>query len=104
MTTAALSPAEVRALPASVTALQAFAAINVGTTFGYHLLAQGEFPIQGTKVGRTWRFRRGDVLAFLGLDEDPGGAEVESAPLAGNDDAPGVEPGAPVEPATPTSK
>jgi hypothetical protein len=103
MTTAApLSPEQVRDLPAMPTALQAFAALNIGETNGYALIRSGEFPIEVVKFGRAFRVRKADLLAFLGLSETPA-AEVQSA-AASNDDAPGVQPGAPVEQPAPTSK
>jgi hypothetical protein len=103
MTTAApLSPEQVRDLPAMPTALQAFAALNIGETLGYQLIRDAEFPIEVIKFGRAFRVRKADLLAFLGISE-PSAAEVQSA-AATNDDAPGVQPGAPVEQPAPTSK
>jgi hypothetical protein len=103
MTTAApLSPEQVRDLPAMPTALQAFAALNIGETLGYQLIKDGEFPVEVVKFGRAFRVRKADLLSFLGLSETPA-AEVQSAAVS-NDDAPGVQPGAPVEQPEPTSK
>jgi len=103
MTTATpLSPEQVRDLPAMPTVLQAFAALNIGETNGYALVKNGEFPIEVVKFGRAFRVRKADLLRFLGLTETAA-AEVQSA-AATNDDAPGVQPGAPVEQPAPTSK
>ncbi|MDX3679471.1 helix-turn-helix domain-containing protein [Streptomyces scabiei] len=102
MTTAApLSPEQVRSLPAMPTVLEAFAALNIGETNGYGLIRRGEFPVEVIKFGRAFRVRKADLLAFLGLSETAA-AEVQSA-AAANDDAPGVQPGAPVEQPAPTS-
>lgn len=106
MTTATpLSLDQVRALPAMPTALQAFAALNIGETNGYKLIADGEFPVDIVRVGRAFRVRKTELLAFLGLPEHAD-AEVQSASAtAGNDDAPGVQPEAPsAEQPAPTSK
>lgn len=102
MTTAApLTPEQVRDLPAMLSAQQAFAALNIGKTLGYQLVEDGEFPVEVIKLGRIFRVRKADVLNFLGLSETAA-AEVQSA-AATNDDAPGVQPGAPVEQPAPTS-
>ncbi|MFC8002949.1 hypothetical protein ACFUCH_03775 [Streptomyces olivaceus] len=104
MTTAApLTPAQVAALPAMPTALEAFAALNVGQTLGYQMVRDGEFPIEVLRFGRSFRVRKADLLTYLGLAEFVA-AEVQSA-AATNDDAPGVQPGAPsTEQPAPTSK
>lgn len=104
MTTAApLTPAQVAALPAMPSALEAFAALNIGQTLGYQMVRDGEFPIEVLRFGRSFRVRKVDLLAYLGLAEFVA-AEVQSA-AATNDDAPGVQPEAPSteQPAT-TSK
>jgi hypothetical protein len=103
MTTATpLSLDQVRALPAMPTALEAFAALNIGETSGYALINSGEFPIEIVKFGRAFRVRKTELLAFLGLPEHAD-AEVQSASAtAGDDGAPGVQPGAPSEQSAPT--
>ncbi|MDX3839016.1 hypothetical protein [Streptomyces europaeiscabiei] len=101
-TTTPLSPEQVRDLPAMPTALQAFAALNIGETLGYELIKGGEFPIEVVKFGRAFRVRKADLLAFLGLSETAA-VEVQSA-AATNDDAPGVQPEASVEQPAPTCK
>ncbi|MEU2340115.1 helix-turn-helix domain-containing protein [Streptomyces sp. NPDC013172] len=76
-TTTALTPEEVRALPAMVNSKTAFAAVAVGETLGYELINSGEFPVEAVKFGRTYRFRKADLLAFLGLTE---AADAEAVP------------------------
>lgn len=100
MTTAApLTPAQVIALPAMPTALEAFAALNIGETLGYELIKKDEFPIDVVRFGRAFRVRKAELLAYLGLAEFFA-AEVQSAAI--NDDVPGVQPGTPSEQPTPT--
>jgi len=104
MTTAApLTPAQVASLPAMPSVLEAFAALNIGQTLGYQMVRDGEFPIEVIRLGRIFRVRKADLLTYLGLAEFVA-AEVQSA-AATNDDAPGVQPGAPsTEQPAPTSK
>ena len=66
-TTAALSPAEILALPAMPTAQQAFAALNIGTSTGYQLIKDGDFPLEVVSLGRALRVRRAELLALVGL-------------------------------------
>ncbi|MEU5664723.1 helix-turn-helix domain-containing protein [Streptomyces longwoodensis] len=101
-TATALTPDEVRALPAMLTSAQAFAALAVGETLGYELINSGQFPVEAIRFGRVYRFRKADVMALLGLSETAA-AEVQSAPATTDDDAPGVQPGAPSEQPEPTS-
>ena len=104
MTTAApLTPAQVVTLPAMPSALEAFAALNIGETLGYQMIREGSFPIEVIRFGRAFRVRKAELLTYLGLAEFVA-AEVQSA-AATNDDAPGVQPGAPsTEQPAPTSK
>lgn len=104
MTTATpLTPEQVRDLPAMPSVRQAFAALNIGPTNGYGLIAAGEFPIEVVPLGRAYRVRKSELLAFLGLPERAS-AEVQSAPATENDDAPEVQSGAPsAEQSAPTS-
>ncbi|MFD9757988.1 helix-turn-helix transcriptional regulator [[Kitasatospora] papulosa] len=67
-TTAALTESQVRDLPAMATAAQAFAALGIGRDLGYQLIRQKEFPLPVVPLGRTFRVRRVDILAFLGLE------------------------------------
>ena len=67
-TSAALTAAEVLALPAMASASQAFAALGIGRDLGYQLIRQRDFPLPVVQLGRTVRIRRADLLAFLGLE------------------------------------
>ncbi|MEV2203696.1 hypothetical protein AB0E11_27570 [Streptomyces fradiae] len=101
-TSAPLTLAQVVALPAMPSARQAFAALNIGETLGYELISSGEFPVEVVRFGRSFRVRKAELLAYLGLAQMVA-AEVQSATTT-NDDAPGVQPGAPTEQPAPTSK
>ncbi|MDQ0933769.1 helix-turn-helix transcriptional regulator [Streptomyces turgidiscabies] len=100
-TTTALTPDQVRALPAMLDTRQVFAALNIGPTCGYSLIKTGDFPVSIVPFGRTYRFRKSDVLAFLGLSE-AAATEVQSAAAATDDGAPGVQPETPSEQSAPT--
>ncbi|QHC16892.1 hypothetical protein GR131_16355 [Streptomyces sp. GF20] len=96
MTTAApLTPAQVAELPAMPTVQQAFSALNVGSTLGYELIRQGQFPIEVVRLGRAFRVRKVELLAYLGL-ADLVTAEVQAAaalpvqPTPGKEEAPRV--------------
>lgn len=81
MTTAApLSSEQVRGLPAMPTAMQAFRALNIGKTAGYELIASGQFPIEIIRLGRAFRVRKADLLAFLGLQNDDSAGEATPTP------------------------
>ncbi|MFE9920435.1 hypothetical protein ACFYQA_02275 [Streptomyces sp. NPDC005774] len=97
-----LTPEQVLALPAMPPVKSAFAALNISEGTGYGLIRQDEFPIQVFEFGRAKRVRKADLVAFLGLSQFAA-AEVQSA-AATNDDAPGVQPGAPTEQPAHTSK
>lgn len=81
-TTAALSPAEILALPAMPTAQQAFAALNIGSTTGYQLIKDGAFPIEVVPLGRALRVRRADLLAVVGLADLAADENEHAAPAA----------------------
>ncbi|MFJ8154846.1 hypothetical protein [Streptomyces sp. NPDC094468] len=102
-TAAALTPAEIRALPAMVDSRTAFAALSISATLGYALIRADEFPVKVEKFGRVIRVRKADLLAFLGLPETPAAAEVQSPAAPESDDAPEVQSGAPSEQSAPTS-
>ncbi|MFD6432853.1 hypothetical protein [Streptomyces venezuelae] len=91
----ALTPDEALALPAMPTAQDAFRALNIGSTTGYKLIEDGEFPIEVLRMGRVFRVRRAELLDALGLQQTAA-AEVQSAATTSGD-APGVQPGAPSE-------
>ncbi|MFC5633732.1 helix-turn-helix domain-containing protein [Streptomyces bullii] len=83
-------------------AQEAFAALNIGKTNGYELIDAGEFPIEVIRLGRALRVRKAELLQFLGLPLSAA-VEVQSA-AATNSDAPGVQPGAPIEQPAPISQ
>ncbi|MFJ2631095.1 DNA-binding protein [Streptomyces sp. NPDC087422] len=93
MTAAALSIAEVLAHEPALTDLPTFGRMTgqADSTI-YQLAAQGRLPLEVIRLGRKRYVRTVEVWKFLGLLPD------------GNDNAPGVEPGAPVEQPAPTSK
>ncbi|MFE9937362.1 hypothetical protein [Streptomyces hirsutus] len=97
-----LTPEQVLALPAMPPVKSAFAALNISEGTGYGLIRQDEFPIQVFEFGRAKRVRKADLVAFLGLSEFVA-AGVQSAAVT-NNDAPGVQPGAPTEQPAHTSK
>lgn len=97
-----LTPEQVLNLPAMPAVKDAFAAMNISEGTGYGLIRQDQFPIEVIEFGRTKRVRKVDLVAFLGLTQSAA-AGVQSAAVA-NNDAPGVQPGAPIEQPAPTSK
>ncbi|MGW0865775.1 helix-turn-helix domain-containing protein [Streptomyces sp. NPDC002611] len=98
--TVPLTPEQVLSLPAMPAVKSAFAALNVSEGTGYKLIRDGEFPIEIVEFGRALRVRKADLVEFLRLSPIAA-AEVQSA-AATNSDAPGVQPGAPVEQPAPT--
>ncbi|WP_306186921.1 AlpA family transcriptional regulator [Streptomyces sp. MK5] len=100
MKTRALTAAEVIALPAMPNAWpDAGRACGIGRTAWYELIAKGETPVPVVRIGRALKVRRSDLLNFLGIKETAAVVETAAASEE-NDDAPGVEPGAPVEQAS----
>jgi hypothetical protein len=98
-----LTPEQVLSLPAMPPVRDAFAALNISEGKGYALIRDKQFPIQVFEFGRAKRVRKTDLLAFLGLSPlAAAGVQPTAAPT--NSDAPGVQPGAPVEQPAPTSK
>ncbi|GGV13867.1 hypothetical protein GCM10010245_24150 [Streptomyces spectabilis] len=76
---------------------------GISRTTWYSLISSNQTPVPVIRVGRCLKVRRSDLLNFLGIKESA--AEVESATgTEENDDAPGVEPGAPIEQSAPTAK
>jgi hypothetical protein len=96
-----LTPEQVLGLPAMPPVKQAFAALNISEGTGYLLIREDKFPIEVLEFGRAKRVRKVDLVAFLGLSP-LAAAEVQSAAATTNDDAPGVQPGAPSEQSEPT--
>jgi hypothetical protein len=98
-----LTPEQVLDLPAMPPVKEAFRALNISEGTGYGLIKDDQFPIEVFQFGRAKRVRKTDLLAFLRLPE-PAAAEVQSAPAATSSDAPGVQPGAPIEQPAPISQ
>jgi excisionase family DNA binding protein len=82
--TTALTAQDIAALPAAPDLRTTCRALGISRSKGYELLAAGEFPLEGFKVGSLWRFRLTDLAAFLGLPS-PGGAHTAHTPFATSD-------------------
>lgn len=102
----ALTIAEILAHQSALMPLTTFfKACGVPESTGYAEAAKGALPVEVIKIARRRYVRTTDAWRFLGLLPEGSGAsrEVESRASAKNDNAPGVEPGAPVEQSTSTS-
>lgn len=64
----AISDAELRALPALVDAKIVARAFRCSTTTVYTMVREGSFPFEVLSFGRSRRFRRNDLLAYVGLE------------------------------------
>lgn len=61
---------ELRALPAAVPLALACRALGIGTTKGYELARNGEFPVPLMPVGNSkYRAQRSAILRHLGVSE-----------------------------------
>jgi hypothetical protein len=99
MTTTALTIAEILDLPAVVPLWPTVGkALSLAESTTYQLAAENKLPFEVIRLGRRRVARTVDLHRFLGLLPQDVGAvrEVEPRTSAGNDGAPGVEPGAPV--------
>ncbi|MFJ4987927.1 DNA-binding protein [Streptomyces sp. NPDC088732] len=77
-----------------------FKACGIAESTGYQLAAEGRLPLEVITLGRRRFVRTTSAWRFLGLIAEESGVvpEVQSgAPATEHDDAPGVQPGAPVE-------
>lgn len=79
---------ELLALPVAVDLDTSNRALLMGRTKGFQLAKQGEYPVPVTRVGRTYRVNRADLLRALGVDTHGSGAgsshpapPIEHAPL-----------------------
>lgn len=100
MTAPALTIAEILGHASALTDLPTFGRMTgQAESTIYQLAAQGRLPMEVIRLGRKRYVRTVDVWNFLGLAPQENGAarKVESRASAKRDDAPGVEPGAPVE-------
>ncbi len=70
----ALTPEELRALPAAVDLVTAGRAFGIGRTKAHELVRAGEFPTRVLRLGRTYRVSRADLLRALGETADVGGS------------------------------
>jgi hypothetical protein len=67
-----MSVEELRALPAAVPLALACRALSIGTTKGYQLAREGEFPVPLKPVGNSkYRAPKTAILAYLGVLETP---------------------------------
>lgn len=60
---------EVLALPAVFDLRTAGRALGMGETKTRELVRRGEFPLKPLRLGRTYRFRRCDLLDLLGITD-----------------------------------
>lgn len=76
MTARGMSVREVLDLPVAPTFDETRRCLGMGRSNSYALLKAGEFPVPVLRIGRRFRCRRSDLLAYLGIT-DP-----EAAPPA----------------------
>jgi helix-turn-helix protein len=70
----ALTRDELLALPAAVPLWPTAArAVNIGRTKAHELARAGEFPVAVLRLGASYRVRTADLLAYLGIEDQPGG-------------------------------
>lgn len=62
---------EVRALPAAVDLVTAGRALGIGRTKSHEMARAGEFPVPLLRLGTRYRVRRADLLALLGIEDEP---------------------------------
>lgn len=80
--TAAMTRAELLALPSTVDLVTAGRAFGIGRTLSYDLAAAGEFPCRVLKVGSRYRVVTADLLATLGITHDMREGEPGSSPIS----------------------
>jgi hypothetical protein len=66
--TAAMTPAQLNALPATVRLETANQALNLSRTTGYALAKQGLYPCRVLRLGRAYRVSTAHLLQILGID------------------------------------
>lgn len=66
---AALTPNEIRTLPASIDLVTAGRALGVCRTKAHEMARAGKWPVPLFRVGTRYRVRRSDLLAFLGIED-----------------------------------
>ena len=67
---APLSDEELRALPALIDATPVARALGCSKSLVYERVRSGEFPFEVITFGKLRRFRRRDLLDFLGIDTE----------------------------------
>lgn len=67
-----MTPHELRALPLTVSIVEAGRPFGLGRDASYDLARRGEFPVPVLRVGRRWVVTRAALLAGLGVDDGPG--------------------------------
>lgn len=81
--TAALSTADVLALPAAVDLVTAGRALGIARTTTYDLAKNDDFPVPVLRFGNQYRVRRADLLDLLGIKDASAAAarpETEAHP------------------------
>jgi excisionase family DNA binding protein len=79
VTARGMSFREVLALPVAITLDDANRALGVGRSNGYAMAKTGEYPIPVLRLGRAYRCKRSDLLAYLGIS-DPEAAPQRAEP------------------------
>lgn len=64
---AAMSQAELEALPVAFDLVTAGRALGIARTKSYDLAKRDEFPCRVLRIGNAYRVTRADLLRFLGL-------------------------------------
>lgn len=106
MTGAALTIAQILDQPALVPLWPTVGqALGLAESTTYQLAAQNRLPVECIRLGRKRVCRLTDLHRFLGLLPEGSGASPVYQPgeAAGNDEAAGYQPAAPVEQSTSTS-
>lgn len=55
--------------PATYSAADTFGLVGCSYSTGMELIKTNRFPLQPLRIGRTYRFRKSDVHAYLGMEE-----------------------------------
>lgn len=63
-----MTPDELLALPVVVDIVTAGRALGLGRSKCYELVQQDAFPLPVLTLGRRYRVRRSDLLAYLGVE------------------------------------
>lgn len=66
--TAALTKADVLAMPAVVDIVTAGKAFGISRNLSYELAAAGQFPCRVLRLGAQWRVPTADLRRALGMD------------------------------------